>query len=110
MSQFVQQQTPSCASQFAQKQPFLGAARANQVWIALSGGNGLRCKRASSGKPAADSGLCSSAQTAPCASVSICSALLFPGLFESVGNQKESNMYIGGGMILLLIVLFLVLR
>jgi hypothetical protein len=29
---------------------------------------------------------------------------------ESAGNQKESNMYIGGGLLLLLIVLFLVLR
>jgi hypothetical protein len=29
---------------------------------------------------------------------------------ESVGNQKESKMYIGGGMILLIIVLFLIFR
>jgi hypothetical protein len=29
---------------------------------------------------------------------------------ENAGNQKESNMYIGGGLLLLLIVLFLVLR
>jgi hypothetical protein len=29
---------------------------------------------------------------------------------ESAGNQKEFNMYIGGGLLLLLIVLFLVLR
>ena len=28
----------------------------------------------------------------------------------SVANQKESNMYIGGGLLLLLIVLFLVFR
>jgi hypothetical protein len=29
---------------------------------------------------------------------------------ESAGNQKECNMYIGGGLLLLIIVLFLVLR
>jgi hypothetical protein len=35
------------------------------------------------------------------------SALL---LFRERGNHKEFNMYIGGGLLLLLIVLFLVLR
>jgi len=47
-------------------------------------------------------GLCASGQTSLRTGAQIHSALITP---ESVGNQKESKMYIGGGALLLIVLL-----
>ena len=48
---------------------------------------------------------CASEQTAPCPRDSIHSTL---PLLRSAGNWKDDKMYIGGGLLLLIIVLYLI--